>query len=88
MEGLQAVRTESPVSSLSAASGPRTHVRIPGTHVLILTIRPSEKLELRFEGVKRDWPLPADSITVVPAGSSVRWRCQGRMELLLIYLEN
>ena len=86
-KGLQAVRMESPVSALSAAGQPRTHVRTPGTHVLVLTIRPPDKSDLRYEGVKRDRPLPAGSINVVPAGSSVLWHCQGSVDMLIIYLE-
>ena len=86
-KGLQVVRMESPVSALSAAGQPRTHVRTPGTHVLVLTIRPPDKLDLRYEGVKRDRPLPAGSINVVPAGSSVLWHCQESVDMLIIYLE-
>jgi AraC family transcriptional regulator len=55
--------------------------------VLVLTIRPPEKMDLRYEGVKRDTPPPAGSIAVVPAGSSVLVRCQGNLDSLLIYLE-
>jgi hypothetical protein len=44
-------------------------------------------MDLRYEGVERDRPLPAGSITVVPAGSSVLWRRQGSIDSLLIYLE-
>ena len=56
-------------------------------HVLVLTIRPAEKLDLQFAGVKRDRPLPPGSVVVMPAGSSVLWRQQGRIDLLFIYLE-
>ncbi len=80
-KGLQAVRYhKSHISELSAAGTTRTHV-------LVLTIQPSEKMDLRYEGVKRDRPLPAGSITLVPAGSSVLWRRQGSIDSLLIYLE-
>ncbi len=80
-KGLQAVRyLKSHISELSAAGTTRTHV-------LVLTIQPSEKMDLRYEGVKRDRPLPAGSITLVPAGSSVLWRRQGSIDSLLIYLE-
>jgi hypothetical protein len=40
-------------------------------HMLVLTIQPAEKMDLRCEGVGRDIPLPPGSIMVVPAGSSV-----------------
>jgi AraC family transcriptional regulator len=56
-------------------------------HGLVLTIRPAEKMDLRYDGVRRDRPLPAGSILVAPAGSSVLWHRQGSMDMLLIYLE-
>jgi AraC family transcriptional regulator len=55
--------------------------------MLVLTIRPAEKMDLRYEGVKRDIPLPAGSIAVVPAGSTVLWHRQGSMDTLFISLE-
>jgi len=79
-KGLQAVRIESPGGEFSA-------VVTPSTHVLGLSVRPPEKLDLRYEGVKRDMPPPAGSIAVVPAGSSVLSRWQGSKDSLLIYLE-
>src|SRR5260221_3638874 len=80
-KGLQAVRYhKSHISELSAAGTTRTHV-------LVLTIQPSEKMDLRYEGVKRDRPLPAGSITLVPAGSSVLLRRQVSIDSLLIFLE-
>jgi AraC family transcriptional regulator len=79
-KGLQAVRTESPGGEFSA-------VITASTHVLVLSVRPPEKLDLRYEGVKRDLPPPAGSIAVVPAGSSVLSRWQGSKDSLLIYLE-
>ena len=69
-KGLQAVRAESPGGEFSA-------VITPSTHVLGLSLRPPEKMELRYEGVKRDMPPLAGSIAVVPAGSSVQTRWQG-----------
>jgi AraC family transcriptional regulator len=77
---LQAVRMESPGGEFSA-------VITPSTHVLVLSVRPPEKMDLRYEGVKRDMPPPAGSIAVVPAGSSVLLRLQGSNDSLLIYLE-
>jgi AraC family transcriptional regulator len=78
--GLQAVRSESPVSEFSGAGTPMTHV-------LGLIVRPPEKMNLRYEGVKRDRPLPAGSIAVVPAGSSVLVGWEGSMDSLHVYLE-
>jgi AraC family transcriptional regulator len=79
-KGLQAVRIESPDGEFSAVITPRTHV-------LVLSVRPPEKMDVRYEGVKRDMPPPAGSIAVVPAGSSVLSRWQGSNDSLLIYLE-
>jgi AraC family transcriptional regulator len=80
-KGLQAVRyLDSSGSEFSVA-------HTPGTHVLALFVRPPEKVDLRYEGLKRDMPPPAGSIMVVPAGSSLQWRWQGSMDALLIYLE-
>jgi AraC family transcriptional regulator len=56
-------------------------------HRLVLIARPPEELDLRYEGVKRHVPAPAGSITVVPAGSSVRARSSGHMDELHIFLE-
>jgi AraC family transcriptional regulator len=79
-KGLQAVRMDSPDGEFSV-------MITRSTHVLWLIVGPPEKMELRYEGVKRDLPLPAGSITVVPAGSSVLSRWQGSKDSLLIYLE-
>jgi hypothetical protein len=64
-EGLQAVRWRK-----LPASG---EVSLPpvSPHGLVLTIRPPEKSDVRYEGVKRDMPPRAGSIAVVPAGSPV-----------------
>jgi AraC family transcriptional regulator len=56
-------------------------------HKLFLIIRPSERLELRSEGVRLDRPPAAGSIHVIPAGSSVLWRREGSRDALLIDLE-
>ena len=77
---LQAVRVESHGGEFSA-------VITPSTHVLVLSVRPPEKMDLRYEGVKWDMPPPAGSIAVVPAGSSVLSRWQGSRDWLVIYLE-
>jgi AraC family transcriptional regulator len=80
-KGLQSVRfRNSPISEFSAAYK-------PGTHVLFLYVRPPEKMDVRYEEVKRDMPPPAGSISVVPAGSSVLCSQQGSVDSLLIYLE-
>jgi AraC family transcriptional regulator len=80
-KGLQAVRCRD--SSGSEFSGEVTS----RTHAVVLTIRPPEKMDLRYEGVKRDMPPPAGSITVMPAGSSALWRWQGSKDSLVIFLE-
>jgi AraC family transcriptional regulator len=56
-------------------------------HLLVLMIRPPKKHYMRSEGLKLDKPLPAGSITVVPAGSSVLCSRQGSADSLFIYLE-
>ena len=56
-------------------------------HMLVLTIQPAEKMDLRCEGVGRDIPLPPGSIMVVPAGSTVLARWQGSLDVLGVLLE-
>jgi len=56
-------------------------------HGLVLTIRPAERLHVRYDGVRLDRPPVAGSINVIPAGSSVLWRRQGSMDALFIDLE-
>jgi AraC family transcriptional regulator len=56
-------------------------------HVLVLTIRPPEKMDLEYEGVKQHRPPPVGSIYVVPAGCKVLARWQGSVESLVIFLE-
>jgi AraC family transcriptional regulator len=77
---LQAIRIES-------SSGEFSAVFTPSTHVLVLSVQPPEKMDLRYAGVKQDMPPPAGSIAVVPAGSSVLSRWEGSNDSLLIYLE-
>jgi AraC family transcriptional regulator len=79
-KGLQAVRLQNPGVE-SGAEITRS------THVLGLCVRPPEKMEMQYEGVKRDMPSPAGSIIVVPAGSSMLSRWQGSRDWLFIYLE-
>jgi hypothetical protein len=61
-QGLQAVRyRDSPASEFSL---------LPvSQHWLVLIIRPPEKLDLRYEGMKRDIPPPAGSIAVASAST-------------------
>jgi AraC family transcriptional regulator len=61
-------------------------------HKLTLMIRPPEKMDLRYEGVKLDRPVPGGSIFVMPAGISREFRWQGSswrgsIESLDIYLD-
>jgi AraC family transcriptional regulator len=56
-------------------------------HRLILVIRPPEKLDLRYEGVRRHVPPSAGAIMLVPAGCPARWHASGRRDALHIYLE-
>jgi AraC family transcriptional regulator len=56
-------------------------------HKLVLMIRPPEKMDLRYEGVKLDRPVPGGSILVMPAGSSREFRWQGGIDSLDIYLD-
>jgi AraC family transcriptional regulator len=79
-KGLQAVRYRKNFATGEFSAS-------PATHMLVLTIRPAEKMDLRYGEVKRDRPLPPGSIAVVPAGTSVLWRRQGSIDALLIYLE-
>src|SRR5260370_39638017 len=53
----------------------------------MMTRRPGEKMDLRYDGGKRDVPPPAGSIAVLPAGRSVLWRRRGRVGALHILLE-
>jgi AraC family transcriptional regulator len=78
--GLEAARNRAvPASELHAPA--LTH------HRLILFSRPPEKLDLRYEGVKRHVPPPAGAIILVPAGSPTLWRWSGSFDSLHIFLE-
>jgi AraC family transcriptional regulator len=79
-KGLQAVREENP-------GGEFGRVGTASAHVLGLCVRPPEKMDVRYDGVKRDMPYPAGSISVVPAGSSVLSRWQGSRDSLFVFLE-
>ena len=79
--GLEAVRYR--VAPASECSTPAL-----SHHRLVLFTRPTEELELLYEGVRRHVPPPAGSISLVPAGIPARWRWRGRKEgSLHIYLE-
>jgi AraC family transcriptional regulator len=57
-------------------------------HGLVLTIRPAEKFEACYDGVRINRPPVTGSINVIPAGSSLWWRRQGNMDALIVYLES
>jgi hypothetical protein len=80
-EGLQAVHYCKSPNKMFFAAGTAL------AHVLVLTIRPPEKMDLEYEGVKQHKPPPAGSIYVVPAGCNVLARWQGSVESLVIFLE-
>jgi AraC family transcriptional regulator len=56
-------------------------------HWFVQFVRPPEKMDLQYEGVKRHLPPPAGAISLVPAGSPAQWRWSGRREWLHAYLE-
>jgi AraC family transcriptional regulator len=56
-------------------------------HWFVQFVRPPEKMDLRYAGVKRYVPPPAGAISLVPAGSPAQWRLSGRREWLHVYLE-
>jgi AraC family transcriptional regulator len=56
-------------------------------HALVLINKPPDECELRYEDVDRNVPAPAGSISVIPAGSPVRWRWSGPKDSLHVYLE-
>jgi AraC family transcriptional regulator len=60
-KGLQAVRYRDSSGSEFSAEGTST------THVVVLHVRPPEKMDLRYEGVKRNMLPPAGAMAVVPA---------------------
>jgi AraC family transcriptional regulator len=67
---------------------PTTEMSSPGMahHLLVLITRPPEKLELRYEGVKRDKPPPPGYISLVPADCVAQWRWTGPKDSLHIFL--
>src|SRR5262245_1000863 len=55
-------------------------------HMLVLFTAPPKELELRYEGVTRRVPPPANSIFLVPAGSPVRARTRDAKDQLHVFL--
>jgi AraC family transcriptional regulator len=78
--GLEAARYRA-TPALELDQPPLTH------HWLMLFVRPSEELDLRYDGVKRHVPPAAGAISVIPAGTPSRWRWSGRPNSLHICLE-
>jgi len=66
---MQAIRY---LEAKSTASGEFSASQV-SRHGLVLTIRPAERLEVRYAGMRVKKPPVAGSINVVPAGSSVQW---------------
>jgi AraC family transcriptional regulator len=68
---------------------PDTEVDVPPLthHTLVLVTRPPDEMDLRYEDVDRHAPPPAGSISVIPAGSPVRWRWSGSKDSLHVFLE-
>ena len=60
----------------------------PTHHRLVLFTRPPDEFDLRCEGVKRNVPPPAGSISLMPAGSTARVRSSGWKDELHIWLES
>jgi AraC family transcriptional regulator len=56
-------------------------------HRLFLFSRPPDELDLHYEGVKRNVPPPAGSVSLLPAGSPARVRSSGCKDELHIFLE-
>jgi AraC family transcriptional regulator len=80
-KGLQAVHYCKSPNRVFSATGTAL------AHVLVLTIRPPEKMDLEYEGVKQHRPPPAGSIYVVPVGCNMLLRWQGSFESIVIFLE-
>jgi AraC family transcriptional regulator len=56
-------------------------------HRLFFSARPPEKLEMRYEGVKRHVPPPSGAISVIPAGSRFWARASACQDDLHVFLE-
>jgi AraC family transcriptional regulator len=70
-----------------AAPASELHPPAMTHHRLVLFGRPSEELDLVYEGVERHVPPPAGAISLVPAGTPSWGRWSGRADMLHIYLE-
>jgi AraC family transcriptional regulator len=70
-------------------SAPASELNPPALtyHRLVLFSRPPEELDLCYDGVKRHVPPAVGAISVIPAGSTVRWRWSGRFDWLHVFLE-
>jgi hypothetical protein len=68
---------------------PAFELNCPGLthHRLFLFTRPPDKLDLRYEGVKRNVPPPAGSVSLMPAVCPARVRSSGCKDELHIFLE-
>jgi AraC family transcriptional regulator len=68
---------------------PDTEIELPPLthHTLVLINKTPDEMDLRYEDVDRHVPLPAGSISVIPAGSPVRWRWSGLKDSLHVFLE-
>jgi AraC family transcriptional regulator len=78
--GLEAARyDELPDSEIDRP--PLTH------HTLVQFTRPPDKLDLRYEGVRRHRPPPAGAVSVVSAGTLSRWSWRGTKSSLHVYLD-
>lgn len=80
-ETLQAVRYLNSPASGEFSMPPASR------HGLVLTIRPAERLDVRYAGMRVQRPPVAGSINIIPAGSSVQWWREGSMDALFIHLE-
>jgi AraC family transcriptional regulator len=78
--GLQAARCR---------AEPAFELNVPALthHRLFLFARPPEEVDLLYQGVKRNVPPPAGSISLMPAGSPARVRWSGCKDSLHIFLE-
>ena len=68
---------------------PAFELNCPGLthHRLFLFTRPPDELDLRYEGVKRNVPPPAGSVSLMPAGCPAQARSSGCKDELHIFLE-
>jgi AraC family transcriptional regulator len=84
-DGLGWVRLEA--ARCRAARAFECSALAPTHHRLVLFTRPPDEFDLRCEGVKRNVPPPAGSISLMPAGSTARVRSSGWKDELHIFLD-